>query len=58
MLNIDKFGEELFEMIGGCRTAEKRMTSRAGSVLINKTASANGINKVKVIADFLNAKHY
>ena len=55
---LDKFSEELFDMIARCRNGEKRMTSRAGSVLISKTASANGINKVKVIADFLNAKHY
>jgi hypothetical protein len=54
---LDKFNEELFGMIGRCRKAEKRTTSRAGSVFVSKAASANGINQVKVIADFLNANH-
>ena len=59
MLTIDKFNEELFEMIGRCRNAGKRTTSRVGSVLVSKaTASVIGINKVKVIADFLNGKRY
>lgn len=54
---LEKSSEELFEMIRRCRNTEKRTTSRAGSVLISKSAaSANGINKVKVLADFINGK--
>jgi hypothetical protein len=50
---LDKFNEQLFEMIGRCRNTEKRTTSRGGGKLVSKAASANGINKVKVVSDFL-----
>jgi hypothetical protein len=55
---LDKFNEQLFEMIGRCRNTEKRTTSRGGGKLVSKAASANGINKVKVVSDFLNANQY
>lgn len=55
---LDKFNEQLFEMIGLCRNTEKQTTSRGRGKLVSKAASANGINKVKVVSDFLNANQY
>ena len=56
---MNNWDEQVIEMIRGCRNAEKRMTRRAGSVLVSKSAaSVNSIDRVKVIADFLNAKRY
>jgi hypothetical protein len=54
---MNELNRQVFGMIIRCRNAEKRTTSKAGSVLVSKAAdSVNGINKVKIIADFVNGR--
>ena len=56
---MNEWNRQVFEMIIRCRNAEKRTTSKAGSVLVSKAAdSVNGINKVKIIADFVNGNDF
>jgi 23S rRNA maturation mini-RNase III len=56
---MNNWNEQEIEMIRRCRNAEKGTTSRAGSLLVSKSpASVNSIDRVKVIADLLNAKRY
>jgi hypothetical protein len=57
---MNEWNRQVFEMIGICHNAEKQTTSKAGSILVSKVAdSVNGINKVKIIADFLlNGRRY
>jgi hypothetical protein len=67
---MDKFQEQIFEMIGRCRNVGKGTSSRAAAVIgqecqmllandpnrnKSKAASVTGFNKVKVIADFLSS---
>lgn len=72
---MDKFNEQLFEMIGRCRSSagstqlpEPRAWYMENGVIVSKpieskeskaaSVTSSGINKVKVIADFINGKHY
>lgn len=65
---MDNFNEQLFEMIGRCRSVSNGRGSRAGPIIgkecqmivsnnptRSKTASITGINKAKVIADFISS---
>jgi hypothetical protein len=56
---MNEWNRQVFEMIGRGSNAEKRTTSKAGSVVLSKAAdTVNGINKVKIIADFVNGNDF
>jgi hypothetical protein len=56
---MNEWNRQVFEMIIRCRNAEKRTTRKAGGVLVSKAAdSVNGINKVKIIAGFINGNDF
>lgn len=60
---MNDWNQQVYEMIGRCRNVGKRTTSRAGSVFVStqceaaRAASVIGVNKAKVIADFIFSNH-
>ena len=50
-IEIDKFHQELFDVLTRCQNVNKSNKSKAASL------SATRINKTKLIHDFINGKH-